>query len=511
MRVKISGMGLSKIVKNPSLFVLLIILVLFSLNVSSMYKKSMTYDESDHLEFGKQILTEKRVEPSMQKMPITVLNVIPVYMLEKFNIKLSVGKKLFISRISTILVSAILALFVFLWGKNLYGLKAAFFSLVLYAFCPNLLAHSRLTTNDVYCASFMFLATYFFIKYLKQSSAKNLILSASLTGIAQVSKYTALMLIPFFFIFYLSSRFILRSKSALSHTSLKKTLIHMILFLFIVLLVINLGYGFKGISMTRFIPLPKAYVEAFLMGMKFNATGEGHALIYLMGKLSPYGFWYYYFICLLLKMPLAIFIFGIISLFLLKKYLVKNPLDEIALLLIPLGLFIFFSFFCTAQIGIRYLLPALPFVYVSLGKIVSYQAKKIDQFYKAGLVGLLLWFVISSLSFYPHYISYFNELIGDRKNMYKYLADSNVDWGQNGNYLYEYLKRHEGKEKISVRPPNPTDGLVLININHLVGIFPTITEKYAWLRNHHDPIDHIGYSWLIYRIPSMKEEKKITR
>lgn len=500
-------MGLGRIVKNPSFFVLLIVLVLFSVNVSSMFKKSMTYDESDHLEFGKKILTEKRIEPSMQKMPVTALNVIPVYILEKINIKLSLGKKLVISRISTIFISVILALFVFLWAKNLYGRKAAFFSLLLYSFCPNLLAHSRLTTNDVYCASFMFLAAYFFIQYLKQPLAKNLILCASLTGIAQVSKYTALMLFPFFILLFLTS-LIPGLKSHIKHASVKKTLVHMILFLFIVIGVINLGYGFRGISVTRFIPLPEAYVEAFLIGMKYNAAGEGHALIYLMGQLSPHGFWYYYFICLLFKMPLAVFIFAVISLLLLKKFWVKNPIDEMAFLLIPLGLLVFFSFFCTAQIGIRYLLPAFPFFYVSSGKIVSYRTKKYDRYCKAGLAGLLVWFIISSFSFYPHYISYFNEIIGDRKNMYKYLADSNVDWGQNGNYLHEYIQKHKDKEKISVMPSQPTDGLVLININHLVGIFPTITNKYAWLRENHKPVGHIGYSWLIYRLPDEEHKEQ---
>ncbi|MFP4082749.1 MAG: ArnT family glycosyltransferase [Candidatus Aminicenantes bacterium] len=441
-------------------------------------------------------------------MPITVLNVIPVYILEEVNIKLSLGKKLFISRISTILISVILALFVFIWARSLYGLKAAFFSLLLFAFCPNLLGHSRLATNDVYAACFMFLAAYFFIRYLKQPSAKNLILSASLTGIAQVAKYTALMLFPFFILFYISTRFMPVNRYPSAHLSFKKTLVHIILFLLIVIGIVNLGYGLKGISLTNVIPLPQAYVEAFLIGMKYNATGEGHALVYLMGQLSQYGFWYYYFICLLLKMPLAVFIFGIISLMLFKKYFMKNPVDEMALLLIPLGLLVFFSFFCTAQIGIRYLLPAFPFGYVFLGKIASYRIKKYYRFYEAGLAGLLLWFIISSLSFYPHYISYFNELIGDRKNMYKYLADSNVDWGQNGIYVHEYIQRHGGEEKISVRPPQPTDGLVLVNVNHLVGIFPTIKDKYAWLREKHEPVDHIGYSWLVYRIPLNNIKKR---
>ena len=43
---------------------------------------------------------------------------------------------------------------------------------------------------------------------------------------------------------------------------------------------------------------------------------------------------------------------------------------------------------------------------------------------------LSLWYLASSALIHPHYLAYFNELIGGPKNGYKYLTDSNLDWGQ---------------------------------------------------------------------------------
>ena len=42
----------------------------------------------------------------------------------------------------------------------------------------------------------------------------------------------------------------------------------------------------------------------------------------------------------------------------------------------------------------------------------------------------LFWHVAENLATYPHYISYFNELIGSKRNADKFLIDSNLDWGQ---------------------------------------------------------------------------------
>ena len=45
--------------------------------------------------------------------------------------------------------------------------------------------------------------------------------------------------------------------------------------------------------------------------------------------------------------------------------------------------------------------------------------------------GLVLYLVVSVLSYYPHFIPYFNELVWDRTKAYRILVDSNLGWSQN--------------------------------------------------------------------------------
>lgn len=56
--------------------------------------------------------------------------------------------------------------------------------------------------------------------------------------------------------------------------------------------------------------------------------------------------------------------------------------------------------------------------------------------------GASLWFVISSLWYYPHHLSYFNELTGGPENGHAVLVDSNIDWGQDLLYLKWWLDDH---------------------------------------------------------------------
>lgn len=488
-------------------FLLLVILIL---NITSVYKKSSTYDEPGHLEFGRRVIMDTEINPSMQRMPVTLINYLPLYPADQLGIQLSERERLLIARIPTVLISLLLAFFIFFWSQRLYGLKSGFFSLFLYAFSPNILAHSRLITNDIYSAFFIITATFFFIRYIKEPCLKSLVISALLTGIAQICKHTGLILLPLFLFLYLfhqwKDRFLIKINAGATHKFPKKIIRHGLLFLLIVLFMINAGYLFKGTFDPKYnLPLPAAYIDSFLIGKKYNATGAGHGLVYLFGNLSQHGFWYYYVVCLFLKLPLSIFIFSFFSLWICRKFVRENITEELVLVMVPLAFFIFFSFFCSAQIGIRYLLPLLPFLYVWLGKLLAYSQQKLGTWYKRGIALFCLWYLVSSLSFFPHYLSYCNELIWDRKNIYKYLADSNVDWGQNAIYVNEYIKNYQGKEPIHVKPNGPVKGIVLVNINHLVGIFPLTKEKFRWLRENHEPVDHIAYSWLVYHV----EDKNI--
>jgi hypothetical protein len=52
---------------------------------------------------------------------------------------------------------------------------------------------------------------------------------------------------------------------------------------------------------------------------------------------------------------------------------------------------------------------------------------------------MLAWSVGSSLWYYPHSLSYFNELVGGPMGGPKHLLDSNIDWGQDLFYLKDWL------------------------------------------------------------------------
>ncbi len=512
-------------------------LLILVLTFSSMYRLSSAYDETEHYQFGKSLITGDLKGASMQRMPITALNAISILVLEKAGVVLPEKSRLFLSRIPTVAASLLLAFFVFSWAQKLYGITASLVSLIFYAFCPNFLAHSQFVTNDVYCACLIFISVYFFTQYIRHSSLKKLTVTSVLTGIALLTKQTALLLLPAYGLILLYAHFLSRkgSESCETRPQARRWLLHMALFVLILGAVINAGYLFNGtfrsvgsyldqyrlqrslqIENKPFaaletlanrlsalpVPLPKAYVEASYFGIYYNATGRGHGLLYLLGRLSQKGWWYYFPVVLLLKSPLGLFIvLAIAALLFIKARSSLSP-DEAAMLITVAAIFVYFTFFCTAQLGVRYLLPIFPFLYVLAARAFALASGYTHKIFKIAAIAAISWFVISSLSYYPHHLSYFNELIGDRKNMYKFLADSNVDWGQNQFYLAEYIKRHKDKN-IRVNPLDPSPGTVIVNINRLVGV-NVDPGMYKWLRENFEPAGHIAYSWLIYNVPHLR-------
>ena len=92
----------------------------------------------------------------------------------------------------------------------------------------------------------------------------------------------------------------------------------------------------------------------------------------------------------------------------------------------------YFNFFFNAQIGIRHVLPVFVLGIIFCGRFL---AKPESKFRNYVAVVLVLWVGASTLSYYPHFISYFNEFVLDRKLAYRHLADSNLDWRGNEWYL----------------------------------------------------------------------------
>jgi len=85
------------------------------------------------------------------------------------------------------------------------------------------------------------------------------------------------------------------------------------------------------------------------------------------------------------------------------------------------------------------------FLYVLIGGAAWALMRKSRKWaYAVGL--LLLIHVTSSVLAFPNYIAYANELWGGPSQTYKYLTDSNSDWGQQLKSVRQYLDEHGVKE-----------------------------------------------------------------
>lgn len=110
--------------------------------------------------------------------------------------------------------------------------------------------------------------------------------------------------------------------------------------------------------------------------------------------------------------------------------------------------------------------------------------------------------MVSVFSYFPYYVPYFNEFVWNRTNAYKYLADSNLDWGQGRKELEKYLMDNPD---VSYPTRFVRAGTFVVGANDLVGIKDP--DVYAWLRENFRPVGNVAYSYLIFEItPQQKRE-----
>jgi hypothetical protein len=183
------------------------------------------------------------------------------------------------------------------------------------------------------------------------------------------------------------------------------------------------------------------------------------------------------------------------------------------------------------HIGFRHLLPALPFCIIGGGFALERWGG--NRLFQAAVVVCFAWLAFSSIKMFPQGIAYFNEWVGGPRNGWKYLADSNLDWGQNLAELADYVKRNhiesiksfvfsadlsialgrslpQGSLEPQDWPPpdappgyrfRPQPGIYAISANVLVGfLFPPGHEDYLEYFRQRRPDATAGYSILIYRV-----------
>lgn len=256
------------------------------------------------------------------------------------------------------------------------------------------------------------------------------------------------------------------------------------------------------------LPLPYPYLQGFDWVSSNNKSGVTFGNIVLLNRVRgpklhrSNGFPSYFLIAWLVKEPIGMQILLLVGL----VWIFRNRSSEELLagegLLMATAVVVFaaFSFLSRAQVGIRHVLPALVIFTVLSG--AAFQGwKTFSRRRKSLLAGSVIYAAISVASYFPFMISYFNEIVFDRKMAYRVLADSNLEWGQDDWAVRRYLNRHPG---VVLDPPKRVPGRVLVSANLAAGVFPREADYFV-RREGLRPAGQAGYGHVLFDVPEATE------
>ena len=348
----------------------------------------------------------------------------------------------------------------FRWARELHGSAGGCIAIILWCSCPLILGHGQWITPDVGASALGLAACWMFRRWLLEPSWIRVISTGVVLGLAELTKTTWIVLYAIWPVLWLVQR----------HPGSRcREACQLCVIVVISIYVLNVGYAFDGtfrplrdyrfISQTlggtieapgnRFaqsvlgglpVPLPCEYILGIDV-QKHDFEGRMHS--YLAGELRVGGWWYYYLYALGVKLPL-----GTLGLFILSSWLFATSRNyrssqefDLTLLLPPLVVIVLVS----SQVGfnhhVRYVLPALPFLFISTGRLGRARALG-DRGIWWATVALLAGTVAASLSVAPRWMSYFNESVGGPSRGHEHLLDSNVDWGQDLFFLKRWAEQH---------------------------------------------------------------------
>jgi len=400
------------------------------------------------------------------------------------------------ARVPLMVLAAIFLLWYYKRIRGEYGDAAGLVALVMLSTSPTVLAHARFVTNDVAAAAAFFVCLTEFVQFLRKPSKTSLCVVGLVTGVAQLVKFSLVMLYPVYLILGVVWVTLASESSKLRRTlttaarQLLKLAANLAVIALIGLCVVwatyqwhtaNLPPEFQhkynnvvfstnfGVAAPVIIRLTEDH--RCLRGLSWYFTGLcaqglhwqiGHPKrIYLLGEFRKGGENPLYFPILLVSKEPAAFLLllslaslvgtgALISKISAGRTTLKGICREHFLLVSAVVFSI--VYFATAiaghlNLGIRHLLPVIPFLYmlsaVILCRRLSSSRGLGRKWLLAVVAALLCWGTISSLASWPGYLAYFNEFAGGKNNGGWIASGSNYDWDTDFLRLKTLLERQK--------------------------------------------------------------------
>jgi len=184
------------------------------------------------------------------------------------------------------------------------------------------------------------------------------------------------------------------------------------------------------------IPMP-SFVLGMMRLISHNKIGNNS---YLNGHFKDTGWWYYFPEAIAVKEPLAL-LAGLVVVGFLFFVSKTRALWRTAAILIPPAVFLAAAMKGNLDIGIRHVLPVLPFLYL----LICFQLTRVGNKGLAALGLLIFLAAIESITIAPDYTEFFNLAAGGPTHGANYLIDSNIDWGQDVARLADWLHSDQAR------------------------------------------------------------------
>ena len=432
-----------------------------------------------------------------------------------------------LARVPVVLIGTALAVYIFLFGRLLFGDYGALLPLLLFCFDPNMIAHSRIVSADLAWGAFFFIAHYYFYRLLTEGTLTNLLGVSIAAATTIIAKFSGLLVFPSLALMG-GTAYLFPSLMPLfpqdGTTSEKRRR------LFRIGLVTAVASALATLLAVCVLYQSFAGAAQYAAGVRSIYTnGVPDFKFYLLGTFSPRSLWYYYPVAIALKTPDVTLV--LLALACVSVFIPRSSAADGIWLLIPVALVLAVSSQDPVNLGLRRIIPVYPFLFVWTGgrfvRVWELWSRSVNGGVVRWMPSVALLLVVagggivSAIQIHPYQLAYFNRWAGGPAAGSRYLDDSNIDWGQDLPGLAAWQSQHGvrplalwyfGTDSpaaygIEWRPVSdeevlqPRRDAYAISVNNLIGLKlraqETGRDELDWLVRYR-PADTIGYSIYIY-------------
>jgi 4-amino-4-deoxy-L-arabinose transferase-like glycosyltransferase len=386
-----------------------------------------------------------------------------------------------LARLPMLLLTLMLGWTIYRMARTLAGPRGALLSLTVFTTSPFYLGYGPLVITDIGLCLFLVLSTWTFADLWTNPNWRNSMAFALATAAAFLSKFSALLLLPAFVLFCVWSYIKAPRESLLKRRSLYVigglTAAVLACYIFYWLACYHstphsvanahletltpfrpperiLAFVTKTLSRHPGLEKPFLPMWLYLTGIGYLNAGLSRP-VYLLGKLHGHGVWYYFPVVSFFKLPAGMLGLAVVLLIcacLSRRRRITGTsligdLNKVRMraLLSLLIVFAAAAIRSRLNIGIRHFSVPITITIIMLALLVPFIESLWEDSRRTIAYAIVLVLaaicVITAITAYPHYISYYNWFrLGTPKQ--EIVAESNLDWGQSLIAVNDFVREH---------------------------------------------------------------------